>query len=348
DDVPRALAFYSEHLTRPGGSPPGEWRLRHRDGTWVDTEVVSNNLLSDPNVEGVVLTIRDVRERKALEEQLRHQAFHDGLTALANRALFLNRLEHALGRREADGARAGVLLVDLDDFGAVNDRLGQAAGDALLIEVARRLRSCVRPADTPARLGSDEFAVLMAEINEDDEALSVAERILGAFDEPFVLPEGEVHLSASIGVACTTVGQSQSEAEVVLRNAEVASYTAKGRGKGRCEPFEPLMHRQTLERLQLRAELREALAAGEFVLHYQPVARVETGEIIGVEALLRWAHPVRGLVPPGDFIPVCEESGLIVPIGKFVLEEACRQAARWHHAGPGGTGLSMSVNLSVV
>src|SRR5205085_10995579 len=182
-------------------------------------------------------------------------------------------------------------------------------------------------------------------IGDDDEAVQVAERILASFDEPFVLPEGEVRLGAGIGVACATVGEA--EAEVVLRNAEVASYTAKGRGKGRCEPFEPLMHRQTLERLQLRAELREALTAGEFVLHYQPVARVATGQIIAVEARVRWAHPVRGLVPPGDFIAVCEESGLIVPIGKFVLEEACRQGARWQHAGPGGAGLSMSINLSV-
>jgi len=289
------------------------------------------------------------RRNETLQAELRHQAFHDGLTGLPNRALFLDRLECALDGREGVGARAGVLLVDLDDFGAVNDRLGHAAGDALLAEVARRLRACVGPGDTPARLGSDEFAVLVAGIAEDDEAVAGAERILGAFDEPFVLPEGEVRLSASIGVACTTAGRSPAEAEGVLRNAEVASSTAKGRGKGRCEPFEPLMHRgQTLERLQLRAELRAALAGGEFVVHYQPVARLRSGEIIGVEALVRWAHPVRGLVAPGEFIPVCEESGLIVPIGQYVLEQACRQAARWRRSGPGGTGLTMSINLSAV
>jgi diguanylate cyclase (GGDEF)-like protein/PAS domain S-box-containing protein len=346
DDAPRAMTFYSEQVHQPGVSPRGEWRLRHRDGSWVDAEVVSNNLLEDPNVEGIVLTIRDVRERKAFEEQLRHQAFHDGLTSLANRALFLNRLEHALTRREIDGARAGVLFVDIDDFQSVNDRLGHAAGDELLVGVAGRLQTCVRPADTPARVGGDEFAVLMAELPDDVEALRVAERILSALDEPFCVQGTEVRLRASIGVACATVGQDEGEA--VLRNAEVAAYTAKSRGKGRCETFEPVTHRRLVEQLQLKADLQKALEQQEFVLNYQPIVWLETGRVAGVEALLRWAHTERGVVPPVEFIPLCEQTGLIVPIGQMVLEEACRQAKQWQTELPDHRALYMSVNLSAV
>jgi diguanylate cyclase (GGDEF)-like protein len=343
DDLPAVLSSLTELRTRPAGDTVTmKCRLRHADGGWRHLEVVANNLLADPNVEGLVFTARDVTERQALEDQLRHQAFHDSLTGLANRALFANRVEHALIRCARRQEPAAVLFLDLDDFKTVNDTLGHAEGDALLGAVAERLRSCLRAGDTAARLGGDEFAVLLDELGGEDEAVGVAERILEALRSAFSLQGREIAMSASIGIAssCGEVG-----ADVLLRDADVAMYMAKSSGKDRCVTFVPEMHRRIVERLSLREDLERALETGEELhLRYHPVVDVGTGAVAGFEALVRWTHPERGLISPAEFIPIAEETGLIVALGRWVLQEATRAARRWERDH--GLGLFLTVNLS--
>ena len=299
----------------------------------------------------MVLNTRDITERKELEDQLAHQAFHDSLTGLANRALFRNRVEHALARMRRQRRPIAVLLLDLDGFKTVNDSLGHAFGDAFLAAVADRLRGLLRPSDTPCRLGGDEFAVLVEDLAEPVDATIVAERILDALREPFEVDGKEVVTGASIGI---TIAESRPrkgaagarDADDLLRNADVAMYTAKSRGRNRCELFKPSMHQAMLDRLDLEADLRRAVERGEFVLHYQPTVALATGSISGMEALVRWVSPDRGLVPPGMFISVAEDTGLIVPLGAWVLEEACRQAVAWRHEFGADAPATMSVNLS--
>jgi diguanylate cyclase (GGDEF)-like protein/PAS domain S-box-containing protein len=321
-----------------------EFRALHHDGSYRFMESLRTNLLHDPNVRGIVLNTRDISERKEFEEQLQHQAFHDSLTNLANRALFRDRVVHALERQQRERRPIAVLFLDLDDFKTVNDSLGHAAGDELLGEVGERIRSCLRAADTAARLGGDEFAILLEDGGDGIEAVDVAERIMRAFEAPFLLEDKEVFAGVSIGIAVHD-GSSQADVEEVLRNADVAMYMAKDRGKGRYQVFETEMHDTALRRLELKADLQRALEHREFILHYQPVIELGTGTITGVEALIRWIHPVRGLVPPLDFIPLAEETGLIVPIGRWVLQEACRFAQAMNE-GRGGNPFHMAVNLS--
>jgi diguanylate cyclase (GGDEF)-like protein len=266
------------------------------------------------------------------------QAFNDPLTGLANRTLFSDRLEHALARAERSGTQVTVLFLDLDRFKVVNDSLGHAAGDELLIAVAGRLRSCLRKAETAARLGGDEFAVLLEDSRDPDESKRVAERMLAVLRDPFMLHDNEVFITTSIGIA-----SGREEADDLLRNADVAMYKAKASGKDRYEVFEPGMHAAAVARLELEADLQRALERDELVLHYQPLVALATGAILGLEALVRWRHPRRGLVPPMDFIPLTEETGLIMPIGRWILGEACRQLARWQVHEP---DLVMNVNLS--
>ncbi|MGH2576785.1 MAG: putative bifunctional diguanylate cyclase/phosphodiesterase, partial [Actinomycetota bacterium] len=293
---------------------------------------------------------RDISERKAFEEQLEHQAFHDPLTELANRALFRDRVEHALERQTRDGRPVSVLFMDLDDFKTINDTLGHAAGDQLLREAGERLKNCLRAADTAARLGGDEFGVLLEDAGTGGagvEAADVAARIMAALQDPFHLGRKEVFARGSIGIATARPdleGVPQS-AEELLRNADVAMYMAKEAGKGRYQVFEPAMHDTALRRLELKADLQRAVDNREFVLHFQPIIELETGEITGLEALLRWNHPERGMVLPLEFIPLAEETGLIVPIGRWVIEEACRQAVQLKERFP-ATPLHMAVNLS--
>jgi diguanylate cyclase (GGDEF)-like protein/PAS domain S-box-containing protein len=321
-------------------------RLRHQNGTWLSVEMTASDLTADPNVAGIVLNTRDVSERRAFEEQLQHQAFHDTVTGLANRALFHDRVHHALERQGRDGDGLSILLLDLDDFKAVNDSLGHALGDRLLTEVGNRLRTLVRGADTVARMGGDEFAVLMEEAST-EEAGDTAERILEGLKAPFQLDGKDVLVRASLGIAIVQAGDEDESAEEVLRNADVAMYMAKAEGKGRYQIFEPTMHNSVLKRLELRADLLRAVEAKEFVLFYQPIFELATGELAGVEALIRWQHPERGLVPPDQFIPLAEETGLIVPIGKWALEEACREALVLQRADARpGRSLMMAVNLS--
>ena len=341
DDLLRAQSGLLDVLASPGVSRRLELRLRRRAGGWLDAEAVVNNLQSDPNVRATVVTVRDVSERKQFEMQLTHQAFHDELTGLANRALFIDRVAHALGRRERDGTTLAVLLLDLDDFKTVNDGLGHAAGDSMLTAVAERLATLVRPGDTTARLGGDEFAMALVDLPHEEAAINAVERIISVLAQPLDIEGKEVFVQASIGLAFA--GEGPVTPEEVLRNADAAMYVVKTDGKGRYAIFQPHMHAAALHRLDLRADLQRALDHDEFALHYQPIVSMATGSVVGVEALVRWRHPQRGLVPPDAFIPLAEETGLVVPLGFWVLERACRQVVEWSHESP---GLSVSINVS--
>jgi diguanylate cyclase (GGDEF)-like protein/PAS domain S-box-containing protein len=324
-----------------------EFRMKHRDDFWLHVETLRTNLMHDVNVKGIVLNTRDVSERKAFEEQLQHQAFHDAVTGLANRALFKDRVEHMIERQARDNLPVSILFMDLDDFKTINDSLGHAAGDRMLSEVGERLKNSLRQADTAARLGGDEFAILLEDGGDGVDAAEVAARILASLEGPFHLEGKEVFARASIGIATADAGTGGPEgAEELLRNADVAMYMAKEAGKGRYQVFEPAMHDTALRRLELKADLQRAVDNGEFVLHYQPVIELATGRIEGLEALVRWQHPTRELIAPLDFIPLAEETGLIVSLGRWVLQEACMQARRLQERYVMDPPLQMAVNLS--
>jgi diguanylate cyclase (GGDEF)-like protein/PAS domain S-box-containing protein len=286
---------------------------------------------------------RLVEEIRRSEERLAYQAFHDSLTDLANRTLFLERVGAALDRAGDRPEQVAVLFLDLDNFKTVNDSLGHSEGDRLLVAAAERLLNATRGCDTVARLGGDEFAVLLANVRADLDVAAVATRITSALRAPFALQGAEAFVSASVGIARAGAGTG---AEELLRNADAAMYSAKSRGKGQFVMFEAAMHAAVLARLELEADLRRAVAGDEFRLHYQPIVELATGAVVGAEALVRWAHPERGLVPPALFVPFAEETGLIVPIGQWVLGEACRQGAAWQREAPAGTSIHITVNLS--
>lgn len=270
-----------------------------------------------------------------------HQALHDALTGLPNRALFTDRLQHALTQGRRRGTACGVIFLDLDRFKTVNDSLGHAAGDELLVAVARRVDESLRSADTAARLGGDEFAVLLEDLGGVEEAVLVAERIGGALSAPVVVQGREVFVKASVGIAVGRAGASE-----LLRQADVAMYRAKAEGKGRARVFEEAMQAEVVERLELEGELLRAIERDEVDVHYQPVIALDGQTLAGFEALARWTHPVRGLVPPPQFIPLAEENGSIVALGRQILRRACRQAARWLEEFPSSEPRIMSVNLS--
>jgi diguanylate cyclase (GGDEF)-like protein/PAS domain S-box-containing protein len=334
EDRERVLAAL-ERAHATGDSLVLDYRLHARDGRIVcvhdESRIVADVNTGEPVLQGYLL---DVTARMEAEEQLRHQAFHDPLTGLANRALFTDRVEHALVLRGG----VAVVFLDLDDFKAVNDSLGHLAGDALLQAVALRLTSALRPGDTIARLGGDEFAVLFEEAGAAVSAADVAERVIAALQEPFDLDGREVFVTASIGIG---VGE---DAEELLRSADVAMYRAKASGKAQYVVYAPKMDDDLVGRLELVADLRRACIDDEFVLHYQPIVELESRHIVGVEALVRWQHPTRGLLQPSDFVGLAEETGQIVEIGRWVLQEACRQAASWR--AQLGCDLSVSVNVS--
>ena len=338
DWVAEALA---EVARVPGAQRSVEFRTRHADGSWRTIEAVAKNMLDDAAIGGIVMNYRDTTTRKNLENELRHQAFHDTLTGLANRALFTDRLDHALSRRGRSRRRLMVAFIDLDDFKTVNDSLGHAAGDQLLVAVAQRLRIATRAADTIARMGGDEFAVLV-EDGSDEAPVRVAERLLATLRAPFELDGKELYVRASGGVAVATKGQAADE---LLRNADIAMYRAKSNGKDRVEQFEPSMHTAALARLAVKVDLERALERDELFLVYQPLVDLRTHSIHGIEALVRWRHPERGIVGPSEFIPIAEDTGLIIPIGHWVLAQACRDVPQIDAAAP-GSALTISVNVS--
>lgn len=295
----------------------------------------------------IVTTCEDITERKHVEQRLFHDAFHDGLTGLPNRAMFTQMVERAIARlaRPQEPSYA-LLFLDLDRFKVVNDSLGHVVGDMLLCEVARRLRECVRPGDVVARLGGDEFTVLLERVADPSNATRVAQRIIEVLETRFVLDGHEIYISTSIGIALG--GAQYRSPDEVLRDADIAMYRAKSRGLGRYEVFDETMHERAVRQLELESGIRRALAEGEFRVHYQPIVSLRTGQIAGCEALLRWQHPERGLLPPGEFVAVAEETGFIVHIGWWVLEAACRQLEQWQERFPREPALCMSVNLSPV
>jgi diguanylate cyclase (GGDEF)-like protein/PAS domain S-box-containing protein len=346
-DKPRLAQIVSRVGKERAETHALECTLRHRDGTWLQFEVQHTDLLHDEHVRGIVLNSRDVSERKAFEDQLAHQAFHDPVTNLANRALFVDRVQHALMRAQRGGsASVGVMFIDLDDFKTVNDSLGHAAGDVVLREVARQLMTAVRPTDTVARFGGDEFAVLLDGVEDSPEAADIAERVLRALEQAVEVDGKEVFPRASVGICLADEGAS-ADAEELLRNADVAMYRAKRDSKGGYRVFEPTMHERVLERLELRSELQRAIESNQLEVHYQPVVRLGEREISGVEALLRWNHPTRGNIPPLQFIPLAEETGLIIPIGRWVLNAACQEGVLLHERFRREQPLTISVNLSV-
>jgi diguanylate cyclase (GGDEF)-like protein/PAS domain S-box-containing protein len=318
-------------------------RFRHAQGDWRHLETIADIRLADPDVQGIVLSMRDVTARKALEEELRHQAFHDALTGLANRALFEDHLVQALARARRHDQPVAVLFLDLDDFKTINDSLGHEAGDELLRAVAIRIGSAVRADDTAARLGGDEFAVLAETSEHDDDPRMIATRLLAALAEPFEVAGRELRVSASVGVAWS---DGQVGIRELMRDADTAMYAAKEAGKNTVRAFETGMHRRVMDRLELTGELQRAIEEEQFELEYQPVVNLETGDIYGVEALVRWAHPVRGRVAPLEFIPLAEETGLIVPLGAWILRTACEQTSRWNRELPDRPPMTIGVNVS--
>ncbi|WP_165864465.1 EAL domain-containing protein [Capsulimonas corticalis] len=343
DDQARSQALLAQALETPGRNVTTELRILHGDGSWRSSEVIVNNQLGDPAVAGIALTYRDITERNAFEEQLKHQAFHDVLTGLPNRALLMDRLDRALARSRRQGMDVAVLFIDLDNFKVVNDSLGHEAGDNLLTIVAQRLLSKVRQQDTVARFGGDEFAILLEDAAP-GEAAEIAERVAAEMGQPLCIQGRDMFVTASIGLALSL--DSSGDANGLLRDADIAMYQAKASGKAVTVTFDRSMTARAAERLEMESELRRAIEQGQLRLHYQPIVSLETEQISEVEALVRWEHPTRGLIPPGKFIPIAEETGLIVPLGKWVLEEACRQGQEWREAHSENLSLLIGVNLS--
>jgi diguanylate cyclase (GGDEF)-like protein/PAS domain S-box-containing protein len=293
---------------------------------------------------GMSGTLTDITVRRELEERLVMQAFHDDLTGLANRALFKDRMEHALSRRSTDRRLVGLLFLDLDRFKTVNDSLGHQVGDGLLVAIAERLHAVLRPADTIARLGGDEFAILVEDVSVPQDILALADRISAAFDAPFPLDGREITIRTSIGVVLAS--GTDRTADDLLRDADVAMYRAKASGRGSYALFEPSMQAEVAARVELESDLRHAIEDEQLTLAYQPIVDLRDGSIVAVEALARWSHPERGIVSPSIFIPSAEESGLILPLGAWVLRRACRDIADLRRTGGSATNLRLSVNLS--
>jgi len=339
-DAKRLTRMYTRVSKTPRAQRTIEARLRHRDGTWRRLDIIGTNLCDDPEIQGIVVNARDITERKTFEERLAHQAFHDALTALPNRALFMNRVEHALERAGKHSSLA-LLLLDLDRFKEVNDTFGHQEGDQLLCEAARRLSETLRDSDTVARLGGDEFAVILPETDEVG-AAAAARKLCGALDEAFAVAGQALHVGASVGIAlCPAHG---TDAPTLLRRADVAMYVAK-RGRQGYAVYDAAHDRSSPRELALLNDLRHAIEDDTLRLHYQPLVDVATGRIRGVKALARWPHPEHGLIPPDQFIPLAEGTGLIAPLTLWVLDAALGQCRRWRDAG---MELAVAVNLSML
>jgi diguanylate cyclase (GGDEF)-like protein/PAS domain S-box-containing protein len=345
DDLLVAQAQVSKVLHAGLGASLGfECRLANSEGQWLTVDVAATNLLDEPDVGAIVLNGRDVTERRALEDELKRQAFHDTLTGLANRALFLDRLSHAMDRGDRTLDPVAVLFLDIDDFKTVNDSLGHPAGDLLLVSVASRLRAATRPGDTVARFGGDEFAVLVESGAMPEAAEEVARRVAEVLVPTFHIQDNDVEVRASVGIA---LGQRPEDTpDSLLRDADLAMYLAKRNGKGRFEMYRPDMHAEAINRLETAADLRHGLDSGQFEVFYQPIVNTHTHLLDGAEALVRWRHPTRGIVPPLAFISIAEVTGLIVPLGITVLRDATHQAQIWRQTGQVEENFYVSVNLS--
>ncbi len=342
-DGRRLEAALASAARSPGRPITLEFPIWSKSGAWCDTETTVTSLVHDPDIRGLVLNTRDVSERRQLEEQLTQQAFSDGLTGLANRSLFRAKVETALKVALAR-AEVAVLFLDLNGFKAVNDSQGHHVGDELLGVVAKRLTNSVRPGDVVARLGGDEFAILVTGPDAEEGAVWAAERVRRALSAPFVLDGRELALGASCGIAISDAGDET--ADQLLRNADLAMYRAKGRRDQSFVRFEAQMHDALLARMKAESDLRRAVSGGDLVLYYQPVVELSSGHVVGVEALVRWRHHERGIISPADFIDLAEETGLVSEIGRWALEDACAQGARWQqYAAPGGH-FKVAVNVS--
>jgi diguanylate cyclase (GGDEF)-like protein/PAS domain S-box-containing protein len=343
DDAQRIQAFIADVAAGRSVTQPFEWRLWDVTGVWRQVETIAANLLDDPSVGQIVLTTRDVRERKTLERQLSQVALHDLLTDLPNRTLFHDRVGQALASAARVQQHTTVLSLGLDSFKRVNESLGHAVGDQVLQEVSRRLRASVRAADTCARLGGDEFGVLLDGHSTAEDALAATDRILAALREPIERADTPIHLTASMGVS--TAALTEVDAGSLLRRAETARSVARNAGGDRVVVFEPAMQEAVQTRFELESDLRRAIEQTEFVLNYQPIVDLRTGELVGAEALIRWDHPTQGRIAPSVFIPLAEETGLIDEIGAWVLRTACTEATRWARLSPGRVP-RVSINLS--
>ncbi|HUR53364.1 MAG TPA: EAL domain-containing protein [Gemmataceae bacterium] len=346
EDAAELKDAIAQHLAGQTPHVEVEHRLRHRNGQW---RWMLARGLAIFDAAGVPYrmagSLTDVTDRKADEAQLVHDTLHDSLTGLANRVFLEHRIEHVLNRSRRDAAvQFAVLFIDLDRFKIVNDGLGHPVGDQLLVRVAERLRQCVRPADTVARVGGDEFVILLEDVRDETDPARVADRVQELLKEPVELDGHEVFTSASIGIAPGS--PRYRGVQDILRDADAAMYRAKALGKNRHAMFDDAMHARAMEVLKLETDLRRAIERKEFLLHYQPIVSLADGSLRGFEALVRWRHPDRGMVSPAVFIPMMEETGLIVPLGSWVLAEACRQLRAWRDAFPQAGGLSVNVNVS--
>jgi diguanylate cyclase (GGDEF)-like protein/PAS domain S-box-containing protein len=331
-------------LRATGSVAPFDVRVRHADGGWRILEMTADDLSLKSTLLSVAWHSRDVTARRALEDQLARQAFEDSLTGLANRALLFDRLTHALARDGRSVDSVAVLMIDLDGFKSINDGLGHDAGDHALKEVAARIARSARPGDTVARLGGDEFVVLLEDLSSPTIVDDMAHRILEIVRQPFMLHSRNVRISASIGISVSE--GSTSTPVSLLRDADIAMYAAKAAGRDRCRRFEAAMHSQANQEFRVINDLNHALERREFIVYYQPSVDLEGERLEGVEALLRWSHPETGLVMPDVFIPLAEQTGLIVPIGRWVLEQACAQAVTWRRDLTPGQPFVMEVNVS--
>src|SRR6202011_3805318 len=309
----------------------------------VQIQVRCSDLREDNTVAGLVLTLRDVTAQRQLEAELKHRAFHDALTGLPNRLLFQDRTAGGLARTQRDGTTAGVLFVDLDDFKVVNDTMGHSVGDELLVAAGTRLSAVVRDSDTVARLGGDEFALLIEDVADSSTVDAFAERIVQAFGAPFVLADGSVVSTATVGVATT---EDSSDVDELLRHADLALYAAKAAGKRQWRRYLPVLSAGMIRRREVQAALEEAVNTSAFTLAYQPIVALTSGEVAGFEALVRWPHPLWGMMQPDQFIALAEETGHIVPLGSWVLGQAAADTVRWHRRVPHETLRYISVNVS--
>ncbi|MBM2623111.1 EAL domain-containing protein [Actinoplanes sp. LDG1-06] len=340
----RLIEVLASLRTGEGSAEGLDFRAVTADRAEVVLEMHGQDLRSDPTVAALVLTLRDVTERRRLEAELTHRVFHDAMTGLANRVLFHDRLGHALARGARDGSVVGVLFIDLDDFKKVNDTLGHAVGDQLLIGVANRIAGALRADDTAARLGGDEFAALVENVQDPGAVEETAQRILAAMAEPIILDDGsELTAVASIGITTTPEADTADE---LLRQADLALYVAKGAGKNQWRRYQAHLHGAMVERLELRSALDHAVHEGHFLLAYQPIVDLTTDEAVGFEALVRWHHPTRGVIAPAEFLEVAEESGLVVPMGRWVLDQALHTVAQWWRTLPRSRRPYVSVNVS--